>query len=69
MDLLNTLLENFSGVDFITHYITLGYRLEVGDKLLKLQTEQHSRYHWMTIDQLLNHPNAHRHSKWYFESD
>jgi len=60
--------DNFSGDDFSTHYIALGYRLVIDDALLALPTEQHSQYCWMTVDELLNHPNVHKHSRWYFET-
>ena len=60
--------DNFSGDDFSTHYIALGYRLVVDDSLLVLPTEQHSQYRWMTVDELLAHPNVHKHSRWYLET-
>lgn len=59
--------DNFSDEIFSTHYIALGYRLVIDDKQLKLPTDQHSQYRWMTVDELLNHSDVHLHSKWYFE--
>ncbi|MCY9804053.1 GDP-mannose mannosyl hydrolase [Vibrio scophthalmi] len=58
--------DNVSGDDFTTHYVVLGYRLFVDDRLLALPTEQHSQYTWMEVGQLLNHSNVHQHSRWYF---
>lgn len=60
--------DNFSGNDFSTHYIALGYRLVIDDTTLLLPTEQHSQYSWMSVDELLEHPNVHKHSRWYFEN-
>jgi len=60
--------DNFSGNDFSTHYIALGYRLVIDDATLLLPTEQHSQYSWMTVNELLEHPNVHKHSRWYFEN-
>ena len=57
--------DNVSGDDFSTHYIALGYRLLIDGALLALAKEQHSQYTWMEVDELLNHPNVHKHSRWY----
>ena len=60
--------DNVSGDDFSTHYIALGYRLVVDAALLVLPKEQHSQYSWMEVNELLHHPNVHKHTRWYFES-
>jgi colanic acid biosynthesis protein WcaH len=59
--------DNVSGDDFSTHYVVLGYRLVIDDMLLKLPTEQHSQYIWLSERKLLNYPNVHKHTLWYFE--
>ncbi|MFT5716075.1 MAG: colanic acid biosynthesis protein WcaH [Oleiphilaceae bacterium] len=59
--------DNVTGDNFSTHYIALGYRLVIDEKQLNLPTEQHSKYTWMTVDELLTHPQVHKHSRWYFE--
>ena len=60
--------DNVTGESFSTHYIALGYRLLVDESALLLPTEQHSQYTWMDMDELLSHPNVHKHSRWYFDS-
>lgn len=59
--------DNFSGDDFSTHYVALGYRLTIDESLLILPQEQHSQYTWMTVDELLDHSEVHMHSRWYFD--
>lgn len=58
--------DNVTGDDFTTHYIALGYRIIV-DQLPQLPKEQHCEYMWMSVEALLDHPDVHKHSKWYFE--
>lgn len=53
---------------FSTHYITLDYRLLVGDKLLNLSTEQYNQYKWFSEEQLLIDSHVHKQSRWYFDS-
>ncbi|MGI2130667.1 GDP-mannose mannosyl hydrolase [Shewanella baltica] len=60
--------DNVSVEFFSTHYIALGYRLLVDDKLLNLPTEQHNQYKWMSEEQLLIDSRVHKHSRWYFDS-
>lgn len=60
--------DNVTGIDFTTHYIALGYRIIVDD-LPQLPKEQHCEYMWMSVETLLEHPDVHKHSKWYFEKD
>ncbi len=58
--------DNVTGKGFSTHYIALGYRLIVDETQLNLPTEQHSQYAWMSVEELLNHPDVHKHSRFYF---
>jgi colanic acid biosynthesis protein WcaH len=59
--------DNVTGDDFSTHYIALGYRLVIDETQLKLPTEQHCKYVWMSVEALLAHPDVHKHSRWYFD--
>tara|TARA_R110002167_G_scaffold68738_23_gene194112 strand:- start:16 stop:477 length:462 start_codon:yes stop_codon:yes gene_type:complete len=59
--------DNVTEDDFSTHYIALGYHLSVDESQLQLPLDQHCQYTWMTIDELLVHPNVHKHSRWYFD--
>nr|WP_220182053.1 GDP-mannose mannosyl hydrolase [Shewanella putrefaciens] len=60
--------DNLTGDDFSTHYVALGYRLTVDDTLLALPTDQHNDYNWFSVEQLLEHPQVHEHTRWYFAS-
>ena len=48
-----------------THYVCLAYELEV-DGLTDLPTEQHSKYKWFTVDELLTSKQVHKYTKNYF---
>lgn len=58
--------DNFSGSDFSTHYIVLGFRLRVDAATLPLPTEQHHAYRWLTAEALLESDNVHDNSRAYF---
>ncbi len=58
--------DNFSGQDFSTHYIVLGFRLRVDDRQLTLPTEQHQDYCWLTPEALLKRDDVHDNSRAYF---
>ena len=45
--------DNFSGTDFTTHYVVLGFRFRVAEEELLLPDEQHDDYRWLTPDALL----------------
>lgn len=52
--------DNFSGEDFSTHYIVLGFRLRVAESDLRLPDTQHGSYRWLTPEQLLASDNVQR---------
>ncbi|WP_282175226.1 GDP-mannose mannosyl hydrolase [Vibrio diabolicus] len=58
--------DNFSGDDFSTHYVVLGYRVSLDVPLSQLPNEQHQTYQWFNVAQLLNSDEVHHHTKWYF---
>lgn len=58
--------DNFSGSDFTTHYIVLGFRLRVDAPTLTLPQEQHDDYRWLTPEALLTDPLVHENSRAYF---
>ncbi len=58
--------DNFSGTEFSTHYVALGYELVLDLAIDKLPIEQHSNYRWFDIDELLNASDVHQHTKDYF---
>ncbi|WP_252514349.1 GDP-mannose mannosyl hydrolase [Escherichia coli] len=51
--------DNFSGTDFTTHYVVLGFRFRVAEEELLLPDEQHDDYRWLTPDALLASDNVH----------
>lgn len=61
--------DNFSGTDFSTHYIVLGFRLRVDADALQLPDAQHSEYQWLTPEELLARGDVHDNSRAYFLTD
>ena len=59
--------DNFSGTDFSTHYVVLGFRLRVDADALQLPDAQHSEYQWLTPEELLARDDVHDNSRAYFE--
>jgi len=58
--------DNFSGQDFSTHYVVLGFRLKVDAGTLQLPTAQHNDYRWLTPQALLAEDSVHDNSRAYF---
>ena len=56
----------FGNAGFGTHYVVLGYQLELTKELDHLPTEQHGDYIWMTESQILNSQEVHENTKAYF---
>ena len=52
--------------DVSTHYINLAYEIEI-EETLNLPNEQHNEYQWLTIDELLESKQVHKHVKDYFK--
>jgi len=59
--------DNFSGSDFTTHYIVLGFRLRVEQETLLLPPDQHDDYRWLTPDVLIADTLVHDNSRAYFQ--
>ncbi|WP_154124395.1 GDP-mannose mannosyl hydrolase [Grimontia hollisae] len=58
--------DNFSGEKFSTHYVVLGYELSTELSLSELPQDQHNKYKWWSIDDLLDSKKVHRNTKAYF---
>ncbi|MGL4447922.1 MAG: GDP-mannose mannosyl hydrolase [Shewanella sp.] len=58
--------DNFSGDDFSTHYVVLGYELVWQGQQDVLPVNQHDQYRWFAVDELLQDNDVHQHSKDYF---
>lgn len=57
----NSIYKNLS-----THYVNLAYETEIQGPL-RLPTEQHSEYQWLTIEELLKNKLVHKYVKDYFK--
>ena len=58
--------DNFSGEDFSTHYVVLGYELTLDIDLTSLPADQHHDYRWFSVEELLASDLVHQHTKDYF---
>lgn len=61
--------DNFSGSDFTTHYVVLGFRLQVNAGAVNLPSEQHNAYCWLCPHALLEDEDVHANSRAYFRVD
>ncbi|GIC25049.1 GDP-mannose mannosyl hydrolase [Vibrio cholerae] len=61
--------DNFSGTDFSTHYVVLGYQLMLDLDLQTLPVEQHQNYQWWDEQKLLDSDLVHRNTKAYFSDN
>lgn len=59
--------DNFSGTDFTTHYVVLGFRLDAEIALTDLPKEQHGHYRWFDVDELIKADDVHSNTKLYFK--
>jgi colanic acid biosynthesis protein WcaH len=53
--------------DYGTHYVVLAHEIEIVARPASLPTEQHARYRWCAVDELLADEQVHVHVKRYFE--
>ncbi|MFM4746779.1 GDP-mannose mannosyl hydrolase [Aeromonas veronii] len=58
--------DNFSGEDFSTHYVVLGYEVTWQGLQDALPVSQHDQYRWCSVDALLQDSSVHQHTKDYF---
>ncbi|HHJ4519702.1 GDP-mannose mannosyl hydrolase [Citrobacter portucalensis] len=58
--------DNFSGDDFTTHYVVLGYELAWQGQQDALPVSQHDQYRWFDVGELLQATSVHQHTKDYF---
>jgi colanic acid biosynthesis protein WcaH len=60
--------NRFEREGFGTHYVVLGYELELAPQIANLPTEQHVEYTWITERELLDSPEVHENTKAYFRA-
>ena len=58
----DSIFENIS-----THYVNLGYMLELSEAAKNLPKEQHSTYKWFELEELLQSDEVHTYVKNYFK--
>ncbi|MGE4262216.1 GDP-mannose mannosyl hydrolase, partial [Shewanella sp.] len=58
--------DNFSGSNFSTHYVVLGYKIQTKQSLQKLPNLQHSEYQWLSCQEILQLETVHKNTKLYF---
>lgn len=56
----DSIYENIS-----THYVDIAYKYEIKE-VPELPNDQHSEYHWFTVEELLNSTRVHEYTKDYF---
>ena len=61
--------DNFSGSDFTTHYVVLGFRLQVNAGAVNLPSEQHNAYRGLCPHALREDEEVHDNSRAYFRVD
>ena len=60
-------VDNVFDESFSTHYVAIGYELQLTEDLNSLPTNiQHHRYQWLSIDQLKESDDVHENTKNYF---
>ena len=60
-------VDNVFDEFFSTHYVAIGYELQLTEDLNSLPTNiQHHRYQWLSIDQLKESDDVHENTKKYF---
>jgi len=58
--------DNFSGSSFTTHYVVLGFRLEINTSTTMLPSKQHDAWRWARSDDLIIDGNVHKNTQAYF---
>ncbi|CAB3768612.1 GDP-mannose mannosyl hydrolase [Paraburkholderia humisilvae] len=62
--------DNFSGKDGIsTHYVVLGYRFRLSQRLPDLPLDQHSDYRWASAEDIAFDESVHENSRAYFVTE
>lgn len=60
--------DNFAGEEGVsTHYVVLGYHLQLEQPLPSLPAEQHEDFRWFLVDELMRDEHVHPNTKAYFK--
>ncbi len=57
--------NNVFNEHFSTHYIVLAYTMKL-DTIPEANTQQHAKYRWFEVEELLNSNTVHKYTKDYF---
>lgn len=61
--------DNFHATPNIsTHYVVLGFAVELGNEISITPDDQHSELQWWPVDELLRSPSVHENTKAYFRN-
>ena len=61
---------NFAGADGVsTHYVVLGYEIQLDEPPAHLPADQHHAYRWWAVAQLMADQSVHANTKRYFFTD
>ena len=58
--------DSVFGEDVTTHYVVLGYMLEIDLDINVLPVQQHQDYRWFSVDEILESETVHQHTRDYF---
>ena len=59
--------ESIFGDDISTHYVNLGYQLDLKFDIRNIPKDQHSEYKWFTKKEILDSDDVHKYVKRYFK--
>ena len=59
--------DSMFGDDISTHYVNLGYQLDLKLDIRNLPKDQHSKYEWFSEEEILDSDNVHKYVKNYFK--
>jgi colanic acid biosynthesis protein WcaH len=58
---------SIEGLD--THYVVISYVIEDTQTLYLVENDQHSKFIWMNVEELLSNDSVHIYTKYYFNGD
>ncbi|MFM5080749.1 GDP-mannose mannosyl hydrolase [Aeromonas veronii] len=61
--------DSFISENISTHYVAIGYEIDVQDDFLPLLDRQHSDYKWFAKSELLESPDVHPNTKLYIQDN
>lgn len=59
--------DNVFGESFSTHYVALGFEINIEERPNQIPCVQHNNYKWFSRNEILNNEIVHQYTKWYFQ--